>query len=78
VPTVLTDGPYTFIFFSSDRAEPAHIHVKRDDQIVKFWLSPVSMAKNYGFAQHEFNQIARLVVKHESMLLEAWHDYFGA
>ncbi len=55
-----------------------HIHVKRDDQLAKFWLSPVSMAKNRGFNSPELNQIAKLVVKHEQMLMEAWHDYFGA
>jgi hypothetical protein len=49
MPTVLQDGPYNFIFFSSDQSEPPHIHVKRDRQIVKFWLTPVSLANNRGF-----------------------------
>ncbi len=76
MPTVLQVGPYSFIFFSSDRGEPAHIHVKRDRQLAKFWLSPVSLAKNLGFKDHEFNNISRLVEEHEQTLLEAWHDYF--
>jgi hypothetical protein len=76
MPTVLQDGPYSFVFFSSDRSEPPHIHVKRDRQITKFWLSPVSLAKNRGFAGHELNEIARLVIQHEERLLEAWHEYF--
>jgi hypothetical protein len=78
MPTVFQDGAYDFIFFSSDGGEPAHIHVKRDRQIAKFWLEPVSLAKNRGFKEHELNQIARLVVKHRERLLEAWHDYFSA
>ncbi|MDI6793868.1 MAG: DUF4160 domain-containing protein [bacterium] len=78
MPTVLVDGPYSFIFFSSDQGEPAHIHVKRDRQIAKFWLSPISLAKNRGFKEYELNQIARLVVKHQEALLEAWHDYFSS
>ncbi|GAB4355991.1 MAG: hypothetical protein Fur0042_25270 [Cyanophyceae cyanobacterium] len=76
MPTVLQIGPYGFIFFSSDRGEPAHIHVKRDRQLAKFWLSPVSLAKNRGFKDHELNEMARLVEDHEQQLLEAWHDYF--
>ncbi|GAB4156269.1 MAG: hypothetical protein Fur0046_36200 [Cyanobacteria bacterium J069] len=76
MPTVLQVGPYSFIFFSSDRGEPAHIHVKRDRQLVKFWLSPVSLAKNRGFKDHELSDIARLVEEHKQTLLEAWHDYF--
>lgn len=77
MPTAFQDGPYAFIFFSSDEGEPAHIHVKRDRQIAKFWLEPVSLAKNKGFKEHELNQVVRLVVKHREKLLEAWHDYFG-
>jgi hypothetical protein len=78
MPTVLQVGPYSFIFFSSDRGEPAHIHVKRDRQLSKFWLSPISLAKNRGFKDHELNDISRLVEEHEQTLLEAWHDYFDA
>lgn len=54
----------------------AHIHVKRDRQLAKFWLIPVSLEKNRGFKDHELNQIARLVEEHQQTLLEAWHDYF--
>ena len=78
MPTVLQVGSYNFIFFSSDRGEPVHIHVKRDRQLAKFWLSPVSLAKNRGFRDHELNDIARLVEQHEQTLLEAWHDYFDS
>lgn len=50
MPTVLVDGPYSFVFFSSDGPEPPHIHVRRDRQLVKFWLEPVSLSKNRGSA----------------------------
>lgn len=78
MPTVLQVGPYSFIFFSSDRGEPIHIHVKRDRLLAKFWLRPVSLAKNRGFSDHELNELSRLVEQHEQTLLEAWHDYFDA
>jgi len=78
MPTVFQDGSYSFIFFSSDQGEPPHVQVKRDRQIAKFWLDPVSLVKNRGFRKHELNKIARLVVKHQEKLLEAWHDYFGS
>jgi hypothetical protein len=78
MPTVLQDGPYSFIFFSSDGGEPPHIHVKRDRQIAKLWLTPISLAKNRGFPEQELNRIARLVIKYQPTLLEAWREYFGA
>jgi hypothetical protein len=43
MPTALQVGPYSFIFFSSDRDEPPHIHIKRDRQLAKFWFSPVTL-----------------------------------
>ncbi|MCB0084802.1 MAG: DUF4160 domain-containing protein [Caldilineaceae bacterium] len=52
MPTVHQEGPYSFIFFSSDRGELPHIHVKRDRQLAKFWLRPVSFAKNRGFSEN--------------------------
>ena len=76
MPTVLQVGPYSFIFFSPDRGEPAPIHVKRDRQLAKFWINPVSLEKNRGFKEHELNQIAHLVEAYEQTLLEAWDDYF--
>ncbi len=77
MPTVLHSGPYSFIFFSSDKGEPPHIHVKRDHQVAKFWLVPVSLAKNRGVPEHELNRIAHLVIRHQADLLEAWPEYFG-
>jgi hypothetical protein len=69
MPTVRQIGPYSFIFFSSDKGEPAHIHVKRDRQLAKFWLSPVSLAKNRGFKDHELNDIFRLVEEDKQILI---------
>jgi hypothetical protein len=71
MPGVLDVGPYRFIFFSSDREEPIHIHVKRDRQMAKFWLNPVSLAKNRGFRQHELDSIASIVVEYETTFIEA-------
>ncbi len=78
MPTVLRKGPYRFIFFSSDRLEPVHIHVKRERKIAKFWLEPVALVKFRGFAKKELHRIERLVIEHQETLLEAWHEYFGA
>ena len=41
MPTVLRIGAYRFFFFASDKSEPSHIHVERDDNLAKFWLDPV-------------------------------------
>jgi 3-methyladenine DNA glycosylase AlkD len=77
MPTVHRVGPYVFVFFSSDRREPAHIHVKRDRRIAKFWLTPIGLAENQGFQEHELRAIARCIADNRQLLLEAWDDYFA-
>lgn len=76
MPTVLRHGPYRFFFYASDRDEPAHIHVERDDNVAKFWLDPVRLQSSGGFSRVELNQIERLVIEHRQQLLEAWNEYF--
>lgn len=78
MPTVFQNGPYTFRFYSADNVEPPHIHVHRDRNSVKFWLEPVRLSKNWGFPAHELRKIRRIVEEHQTELLEAWNDYFGA
>ena len=76
-PTVLRHGPYRFYFYSHEPNEPPHIHVDRDDQSAKFWLSPVGLAGNIGFSATELNRILQIVEEHRGSLLEAWDDYHG-
>jgi hypothetical protein len=75
-PTVLRSGPYRLFFFASDRAEPVHVHVTRDAKTAKFWLSPVRLAYNLGFAPTELKRIEGLVRDHDAHLLKAWDEYF--
>ena len=75
-PTVLRDGPYRFFFFSSDRGEPKHVHVGRDDKVAKFWLEPVRLEYNQDFAPAELQRIKGLVQRHQMTLVKEWDAYF--
>lgn len=77
MPTILRVGPYRFFFYASDRDEPPHIHVERDDNVAKFWLDPVRLQSSGGFSRVEINRIANIVNTHRKQLLEAWNEYFG-
>lgn len=77
MPTVLRVGPYRFFFYASDRDEPPHIHIERDDNVAKFWLDPVRLQSSGGFSRVEINKIATVVTDHQTELLEAWNEYFG-
>ena len=76
MPTVLRSGPYRFLFYSSDAEEPPHVHVERDENSVKFWLSPVRLHSSGGFTPVEIRRIQRLVEQHRAALLRSWDAYF--
>ena len=76
MPTVLRVGPYRFYFYSHEPNEPPHIHIDRDDKSAKFWVNPVSLARNLGFKANELRRIERIVEENESAILEKWNEYF--
>lgn len=77
MPTVLRIGRFRFYFFSNERQEPPHIHVKAAANQAKFWLTPRQLAANYGFSSRELNELERLVEENESFFLEVWNEYFS-
>jgi len=76
VPTVLRAGPYRVYFWSHEPNEAPHVHVDRDDHSAKYWLSPVRLAQNLGYAPHELTRLQHLIRRHERELLRAWNDHF--
>lgn len=75
MPTVLRIGPYRFFFYSNERGEPAHIHVRRDRALAKFWLEPISLAKSTHFAAHELTMLRQHVEDNLTAFLEAWNEH---
>ena len=78
MPTVHQEGPYRFFFYLADRNEPPHVHVERESNRAKFWLTPVRLARSGGFGASELLRLERLVNERQSLLLGAWDEYFTA
>lgn len=70
-------GPYRFFFTSFDCNEPPHVHVERERSACKFWLDPLALAWNDGFAAHELTRIRGIIRDHHSRMMEAWHEHCG-
>ncbi|MCI5065024.1 DUF4160 domain-containing protein [bacterium] len=77
MPTILRKGPYRFYFYSHEPNEPPHIHVDRENFSAKFWLDPVQLSKNIGFARQELRKIQLMVIEHSNDFREAWDGYFS-
>ncbi len=77
MPTLLRVGGYRFFCYAGDRDEPPHIHIERDADQAKFWLSPIRLQKNKGFSRTEINYIQKLIQEHQEQLLAGWNDFFN-
>jgi len=78
MPTVRgISGPYRFFFYSFDCSEPKHIHIRRERMMCKYWLEPVALAANDGFAPTELNRIRAIILRHLERILEAWDEHCG-
>jgi hypothetical protein len=77
MPTIDRVAGYRIGFYSNDRREPQHVHVRGERGIAKFWLIPVRLASARGFREHELNWIRRIIEANEAKYLEDWHDYFS-
>jgi hypothetical protein len=77
MPTVLKHEAYRIYFYSHEPNEPPHVHVDRNNLSAKFWLNPVSLARNLGFGARELRQVERIVRENQTALLEAWSGYFS-
>jgi hypothetical protein len=78
MPTVAIIGPYSFFFYSSDRIEPLHIHVKHEMRTAKFWLKPVRLEKSKNFNDHELREVQKIVEENKSLFMEKWNEYFNS
>jgi hypothetical protein len=77
VPKILgVPGPYSFFFYSFDCNEPMHVHVRRDNR-PSFGWHPLLWSGIMGSAPGELNDIRRIVVEQEPLIIEAWHEHCG-
>jgi Domain of unknown function (DUF4160) len=77
MPTILRWGPYRAFFYSNERDEPAHVHVRAGNKEAKLWLHDFSVALNAGYAAHELGDIIRHLKTHRDQLLSACNEHFG-
>ena len=77
MPTVLRSGPYRFHFYSSDAAEPRHVHVERDEKPVFFLRSARFGSRAVAVSDRVKSAgLTPLVAQHREALLRSWDAYF--
>ena len=77
MPRIWYEEGFSFSFYSSDGAEPPHVHVTRGDGAAKWWLRGPEEAWSSRFKRSERARIGRIIVAKQAVLLEAWRRAFG-
>jgi len=52
------------------------VHVERDNKIAKFWMPPVRLQSSGGFNREEINRIQKIVISHQTQIMEYWNEHF--
>ncbi len=78
MPTLLRLHGFRFYFFSHEPGEPPHVHVDKGGASAKYWLSPVALARNTGFAAHDLKSIRAIIEERQAFFLEKWNGRFGS
>lgn len=80
MPKIFEWKGYKFFFFSNegDPLEPIHIHVRKGENIVKYWVSPdIYLAYSWGMSPKELSILENAVIKHKEQIVEKWNEYFN-
>lgn len=77
MPRIFEWKGWRFEFYSLDRHEPPHIHIRKDRKETKIWLERVEVARNKRCTARELSQIVDVVKANQTEFLEKWYEHFG-
>jgi hypothetical protein len=76
MPTVLEREGFRFFFYSADRNEPPHIHVRKGGREAKFWLDPIRPARLGRLKQNDLRRVIEILEENEGQILDRWYEQF--
>lgn len=75
MPVILRVDGFKFFFFANEGDEPIHVHVEIGDEAAKFWMNPISLARNYGMKASNLSKVRRILEQHQQLIEEKWDDF---
>jgi hypothetical protein len=77
VPVIFRHNGFVFFFYSSDRQERKHVHVRKGDGVAKYWLEPVEYFKSAGFRPAQLSEIRAIIEENHEHFIQQWNRYFS-
>lgn len=80
MPKIFEWDGYKFFFFSNegDPLEPCHIHVRKNENIAKYWIVPeVILDSSWGMSSKELNMLQKKLIENQKLIEEKWNEFFS-
>lgn len=77
MPTLMIWGGHRFRFYSSDGAEPPHVHIVKDGKSAKVWLNRLEVAYRHGYTDQQMRALLAVIDKNRDAWIASWNDFFG-
>ena len=80
MPKVFEWKGYKFFFFSNENEplERCHIHVRKDENVAKFWLNPIiALASSWGMTSKELKVLEKIIEENQETIRSKWNEHFS-
>jgi hypothetical protein len=75
-PNYLKEDGRRYFFYSNEGHEPPHVHVRRGDDMAKFWLNAaVDLDANYGLNPSDIKRARLVIAERQREFLEKWNAH---
>ena len=76
MPTILMISGRRFFFYANERNEPIHVHCRKAEAEVKYWLDVEDFqaieARAYNMGQADKRTVRRIIFEHFDYIAEEW------
>ena len=77
MPQIFREKGWVASFYSNERNEPVHVHLRKGGGEAKFQVRPVALAMSEGLKVKELAEAEALVAKHATEILRKWNEHFS-
>jgi len=79
MPTILMIFGWRFFFYANERNEPVHVHCRKGDAEVKYWLDAegfaVIEAHSYNMSSADKRTVRKIIFENFDYILSEWEKF---
>ena len=76
MPKLFSARGFRFFFYSNEKNEPCHVHVKGHGGEAKFWMPGCEMVFSYRLSAKDIRNILEILRENASLIEEGWNEFF--